>query len=168
MDYQITFRLAGARDFSGIDALLCRSYPILLRPYYDASILASVLPIITRARPELVASGTYWVALMAGQIVGAGGWSFDAPGDGEIVAALGHVRHVVTDDRMVRRGIASGLMRRAMDQASTAGATQLDCLSTRTAVPFYTALGFTAQEEVLVPLAGGILFPAVRMACSLR
>lgn len=164
----IAFRVAGRADLAAVDALLARSYPRLLKADYPASVLVTALPIISRARPELVVSGTYWVALSDDQVVGAGGWTQDAPGDGGPVAGLGHVRHVVTDDRFVRRGVGRGLMGHVMAQARAAGVTRLDCLSTRTAVPFYASLGFVAQPgEVEVPLRPGIAFPAVRMTCAL-
>ncbi len=167
MSDDITFRIAGRGDLAGVDALLARSYPRLLKADYPASVLVTALPIIARARPELVTSGSYWVALAAATIVGAGGWTRGAPGDSGEMPAMGHVRHLVTDDRMVRRGIARGLMGRAMAQAREAGVRRLDCLSTRTAVPFYAALGFVVMGAVEVPLRPGIGFPAVRMECPL-
>jgi hypothetical protein len=50
-----------------------------------------------------------------------------------------------------------------MAQAAEAGVRRLDCLSTRTAAPFYAALGFVALGPVEVALRPGIAFPAVRM-----
>ena len=163
MSQEIVFRVAGRTDLAGIDALLARAYPRLLKPDYPASVLVTALPIISRARPELVVSGSYWVALDGPAIVGAGGWTPGAPGDGGVMAALGHIRHVVTDDRQVRRGIGRGLMQRAMAQAKAAGIVRLECLSTRTAVPFYASIGFVELGAVDVPLRPGITFPAVRM-----
>lgn len=59
-------------------------------------------------------------------------------------------------------------MMRVMQEAREAGVRWLDCLSTRTAVPFYQALGFRnmhAQELLLGP---GISFPVMRMLIDLR
>lgn len=167
MSEDITFRPARKADFAGIDALLARVYPRLLKADYPPSVLVLALPIIARARPELVVSGTYWVAQQGDQIIGAGGWTADAPNDGAQVNRLGHVRHVVCDDRCLRRGVARGLMARALDQARAAGVARLDCLSTRTAVPFYTALGFERGAEVEISLGPGIGFPAVQMQRSI-
>jgi hypothetical protein len=50
-----------------------------------------------------------------------------------------------------------------MAQARAAGVRRLHCLSTRTAVPFYAALGFDELGPADVPLRPGIVFPAVRM-----
>jgi hypothetical protein len=51
--------------------------------------------------------------------------------------------------------------------ARKAGCTALDCLSTRTAVPFYATLGFQTLGPVTITLRPGIEFPAIRMARAL-
>jgi GNAT superfamily N-acetyltransferase len=164
----LTLRPATAADLAAVDALLAHSYPRLLAADYPPSILVTALPLIARARPELLVSGTYWVAVAAdGEVVGAGGWTPGAPGDGTTAAGTGHVRHVVTRAGRVRQGIGRALMARVMAQAAGAGVRRLDCLSTRTAVPFYGALGFRALGPVEVPLRPGIVFPAVRMERAL-
>jgi hypothetical protein len=50
-----------------------------------------------------------------------------------------------------------------MESAREAGMTWMHCTSTRTAEPFYTALGFTRLRAVTVPLGPGIAFPAIDM-----
>ena len=54
-------------------------------------------------------------------------------------------------------------MGHVLREAGDAGITMLDCLSTRMAVPFYAAMGFSDVGVVSVPLRPGIDFPAVRM-----
>ena len=165
----LTLRPATRDDLSAVDALLARSYPRLLAADYPPSVLVTAVPLIARARPELLVSGSYWIALDAGgRVVGAGGWTPAAPQPAALSdAGTGHVRHVVTDAGRVRQGIGRALMARVMRQAQEAGMRQLDCLSTRTAVPFYAALGFRVLGPVEVPLRPGIVFPAVRMVRSL-
>ncbi|TKA96584.1 GNAT family N-acetyltransferase [Cereibacter changlensis] len=68
---------------------------------------------------------------------------------------------------MFGRGIGTGLMRAAMAQARSAGVGRLDCLATRTAAPFYAALGFVARGEVEIALRPGIGFRVERMDCRL-
>jgi GNAT superfamily N-acetyltransferase len=75
---------------------------------------------------------------------------------------------VVTDHRHQRRGIGRALMARVLDDARTAGMARMECLSTRTAVPFYTAMGLHRVADVLVPLRPGIDFPAVQMEMTFR
>jgi GNAT superfamily N-acetyltransferase len=70
---------------------------------------------------------------------------------------------VATDPDAVRQGIGRALMTRVQQDARAAGLSWLDCLSTRTAVPFYAALGFRPLYPTEVPLAPGIAFPVVRM-----
>ncbi|MGB2892000.1 MAG: GNAT family N-acetyltransferase, partial [Albidovulum sp.] len=100
----------------------------------------------------------------AGRLLGGGGWTAAIPGRSGLVGpGRANVRHMVTDDRAVRRGIGSAVLGRALAEARAAGMAWMHCLSTRTAVPFYESMGFTALGTVTVPLAPGIDFPAVEM-----
>jgi N-acetylglutamate synthase-like GNAT family acetyltransferase len=163
----ILLRRASMADLAAVDGLLARSYPKLLAPDYPPSVLVLAVPRIARARPELVASGTYFLAEDAeGRIIAAGGWTRAAP-TGETVADVGNVRHVATDPSVTRSGIGRALMTRVIEDARASGIARLDCLSTRTAVPFYAALGFRALGPVDVALAPGVVFPAVRMVAGL-
>lgn len=163
MDFRV--RPAARRDIAAIDALLARAYPRLLKADYPASVLVTALPLISRAQPALVTSGTYYVAEdTAGRILGAGGWTAASPGNpGLAETGRANVRHVVTDDRAVRRGVGRAILSRCFEAARAAGMIWMHCLSTRTAVPFYRAMGFIELGEVTVPLAPGIDFPAVAM-----
>ncbi len=152
----LTFRTAVPSDLAALDALYARAYPRLLRPDYPPSVLVTALPLIARAQPRLLASGTFHVAELGGVLVGAAGWT---PGKGRV----GDIRHVVTDDRQLRRGIGRRLMTRVIAEAKEAGMRQLDCQSTFTAVPFYRAMGFAELGPIEVELRPGIGFPAVRM-----
>ena len=171
----LILRHATPADLAAVDGLLARSYPRLLAPDYPPSVLVLAVPIISRARPELLASGRYWVAEdAAGRVIGAGGWSGHAPspGDGSggvagRLAAVAHVRHVATDPDVVRQGVGRALMARVMDEVRAAGFVAMDCMSTRTAVPFYAAVGFREIGPIVVSLAPAIDFPAVQMVCDL-
>lgn len=85
------------------------------------------------------------------------------PGSRGRVPGVAHIRHVVTDDRLVRCGVGHLLMERVFGTARAAGGRRMECLSTLTAVPFYRAPGFVEVGPVTVPLAPGIDFPAVAM-----
>jgi GNAT superfamily N-acetyltransferase len=159
-----TVRISTPADLAAIDALLARSYPVLLKPDYPPSVLVTALPLIARANPGLVASGRYYVAEdTAGTIVAAGGWSFSAPSGGGPRQGLVHIRHFVTDHRHQRRGFARSVMARILADAAAEGATEADCLATRTAVPFYQAMGFEPLGPVDVQLRPGIVFPSIQM-----
>ncbi len=159
----ITIRVARPSDLAAVDALLSRSFPALVKADYPPSVVVTAFPILSRANPALLASGTYHVAEGEdGAILGAGGWTRSGPQGGRR-PGVGHVRHVATHKQWTRRGIGAGVMARTIEQARASGMRVLDCLSTRTAVPFYAALGFEATGPVEVSLRPGIVFPAVRM-----
>ncbi|NGQ91125.1 GNAT family N-acetyltransferase [Rhodobacter sp. HX-7-19] len=173
MDHTITLRRARLSDLAGVDRLLQRSYPRLLKADYPPSTLVLCLPIIARAKPDLLQSGRYFVAEdEAGHLIGAGGWSGARPqgeasaGEGAVDAPgaeIGHVRHVAVDPDRLRAGIGRAVMGEVFVDALRHGIRWLDCLSTRTAVPFYQSLGFRVLHEVEIGLAPGIVFPAVRV-----
>ena len=158
----LTVRRATLADIGAVDALLGRSYGPLLRADYPPSTLVLALPRMARAQPRLLASGRYFLAEEEGRVLGAGGWSPEPPGGGAPVPGLGHVRHVATDARAVRRGVGRAIMGRVMEDARSAGVARLSCLSTLTAVPFYAALGFRVMRPVMLRF-GGADFPAVEM-----
>lgn len=160
----LTIRRARPDDLAELDLLFARSYPALLKADYPPSILVTAIPLIARANPKLLASGTYFVVCDdEDRIVGAGGWTRSAPPGFRRSGGAGNIRHVVTDSQRTRQGIGTRLMAHILSTASTEGVERLDCLSTRTAVPFYEASGFRILGPVDVPLAPGIDFPAIRM-----
>jgi N-acetylglutamate synthase-like GNAT family acetyltransferase len=168
MTAALTIRPGTPQDLAAVDALLARSYPVLLKADYPPSVLVTALPLIARAQPGLVSCGTYYVVLdAAGVLRGAGGWTRADPVGGRLTPRTGHIRHVVTDHRFTRQGIGCALMARIVAEAGAGGITTLQCLSTRTAVPFYQALGFVPLGPRDIQLRPGIVFPAVEMQRSL-
>lgn len=161
----LSVRPATMADIAAIDNLLQRTYPRLLKLDYPPSVLVSALPRMTRAQPQLIASGTYYVAEdEAGVLLGAGGWTANIPGQGAVQeTGRANVRHVVTDDRALRRGVGRTLMSHSFATAREAGARWMHCMATRTAVPFYTALGFETLRDIDVAMGLGVNFPAVEM-----
>lgn len=164
MTNKFIIRPTTVADAHAVDALLARSYPVLLAPDYAPDVLAAALPGMTRAKPELLTCGTYFVAVNGpGQIIAAGGWTKFAPTDGSVALGIGHVRHVATDPDNLRMGVARALMGVVMRDAEQAGVHRMDCLSTLTAVPFYAALGFVICGALDVVLRSGAVFPAIAM-----
>jgi N-acetylglutamate synthase-like GNAT family acetyltransferase len=160
----LSMRIATPEDAPAVDALLKRSYGRLLREDYPAEILIMALPLMGRSNPKLLASGTYFlVADEAGELIGAGGWTATAPGDMPDTPGLGHIRHVATDDRAVRRGVGRMILQRCFGEAKAAGLARLEALSTLTAVPFYEAMGFVDIEPVAVPMGPDVMLPSIRM-----
>lgn len=163
----IEVRPATPLDIAAVDALLARSYGPLLRADYPPSALVLALPRMARAQPRLLASGHYFLAEEGGRVLGAGGWSREAPGDGRRAPRLGHVRHVATDAAAVRRGVGRAVLEAVMDDARHHGMERLLCLSTLTAVPFYRAMGFHDRRPVTLRFGAPVAFPAMEMERAL-
>lgn len=155
----ITLRSATARDVAAVDTLLGRSYPKLLKADYPPSVMVTAVPLISRANPALVQSGTYYVAETSeGEILGAGGWT-TVRGSG----ATAEVRHLVVDWRRQRLGIGRRLMMGIFAEAQLQGICRFEARATRTAVPFYAAMGFETVGHAVATLRPGIDFPIVVM-----
>jgi GNAT superfamily N-acetyltransferase len=170
MAEQFSIRAATPDDAEAVTALLSASYPALLAPGYEPEVLARALPLMTRANPALLRSGTYYLALSAqADTIGCGGWTLQRPGapSAPIDRQLGHIRHFGTHPRWQRRGIGRALMDRCVREARAAGLARLECYSTLVAERYYQALGFTTVEPITVTLGEGIDFPSLRMIRSL-
>ena len=159
-----TIRTATLADLGAVDRLLARSYPAILKRDYPPSVMVLAVPRISRAKPELLRTGTYYVVEGPEGVVAAGGWTAAPPMAGEGSKGVGHIRHVATDPAHLRQGHARRLLAHILSEARTCGVTAMACLSTRTAEPFYASLGFVRIDEVDVPLGEGIVFPSVRMS----
>ena len=167
MEQTLSLRAATLDDLPALDGLFQRSYMQLLAMDYPPSVLVTAVPVIARAQPDLVKSGSFYVVEGPNGLVGAGGWSRRAPGGKPGTSGVGHIRHVATDPDHVRKGVARQLLGHILLVAKASGMVQMHCLSTRTAVPFYQAMGFVAQSDTVVPLRGGISFDAVFMMAHL-
>lgn len=71
-------RPSAPADLAAADAVLARAYPKLPKADYPPSVLVIALPVISCARPEVLACGTYYVDEVNGTVLGAGGWGLGA------------------------------------------------------------------------------------------
>src|SRR5262245_27357402 len=111
-------RVARPADSDAVSALLVASYSILLAARYDSNTLGRALPIMTKANPTLLASGTYYVAEgEPGNLVGCGGWTTARPGSGEVIEGEAHIRHFATHPERTRRGVGTSLLTRCFSDA---------------------------------------------------
>ncbi|MDQ6703564.1 MAG: GNAT family N-acetyltransferase [Pseudomonadota bacterium] len=167
-DTRIVVRTARADYAEAVSALLAATYPVLFSGAYSAEVLALALPLLTRSNPRLLPSGTFHVAENDnGEIVGCGGWSFEHPGSGEVVAGMGHIRHFATHPDWTRRGIGRALLSRCIGQATERGVGILECQSSLVAEAFYRSQGFAPVEEIGVELAPRVMFAGILMRLSI-
>jgi hypothetical protein len=97
MPNQISFTIRAAKstDAATVSALLRESYSRLIEKVYEAAVRA--LPLITKARSELLGSKTYVLAETAdGLRIGAGDWAPEPPLAGEHPPDRAHIRHFAT------------------------------------------------------------------------
>src|SRR5215217_7069480 len=133
-------RVATPDDAEPIGTLLRASYPSLMPSGYSAAVLARALPLIVRASPALLRSGTYYLAEGPGRaLAGCGGWTFERPGaaGAPIDPTLGHIRHFATHPDWIRRGVGRALFDRCVADARVAGVQRFECYASLVAEPFY-------------------------------
>ena len=151
-------------DAGTVTRILAASYPSLMRGAYPDALLDRALPLITRANPALLESGTYYLALAeSGESIACGGWSHRPPERDESEAGLAHIRHFATHPDWTGRGAGRAIYRSCEDQARAAGFTRFLCYSSRNGEPFYAALGFRRLREIAVPMGPGLRFPSILM-----
>ncbi len=156
-------RPARPADADAVSSVLAASYAALYRGWYSDETLKAALPAMTRAKPELLASGTYYVALEGETVIACGGWTARAPGDGQDRAARGHVRHFATHPDHLRKGAATALMETSLKTAGEAGIAEFECLSSLPAEPFYLAQEFRTEGFQSIRLRSGVEFATVLM-----
>lgn len=157
-------RVATLEDVAAIGAVLHASYSTLMAAAYRAEVLAAALSPMTRANPELLVSGRYYlVEAQTGEPAGCGGWS-DRPPDGpDPDPRRAHIRHFATHPDWTGRGVGRMIYERCEEDARAAGFAVFEAYSSLNGEPFYAALGFRRLELIETPMPGGVRFPAIRM-----
>jgi N-acetylglutamate synthase-like GNAT family acetyltransferase len=156
-------RVANDNDRAEIETLLSRSYPALMKESYPPDVLQAALPLMTRANPELLSSGSFYVAEKSGAIVACGGWTFNAPGSQSLVDGLIHARHFAVDPELAYHGLGRLLFNRCVADAAAKGATTIQAFSSLNAERFYRRMGLRTIEYSQIPVTGNVHFPIVVM-----
>ena len=161
---EMSLRPTTASDHKLISNLLAATYPVLMRVGYHDDLLRKALPIMTKANPALLSSGTFYVSQGArGQSLGCGGWTFERPGRGEVEPGLAHIRHFATHPERTSRGVGRSIYEHCERTARLAGVERFECYSSLNAEGFYRSLGFKVVEHFDVRLGPDLSFPSVRM-----
>mgnify|MGYP000211943081 CR=1 FL=1 len=90
MEDTVHIRPTTADDHEALNRLFADSYPTLLAAGYAPDLLARALPLIVRANPALLVSGSYYVAerCPGGPPLAAGGWTAASPHQPEPAPAI--------------------------------------------------------------------------------
>ncbi len=168
MQKSVKVRVSVPGDRDLVSSLLRESFPVLMRSAYDAKLLERVLPRMTIAQPDLLASGSYYVAEAPdGKVIGCGGWTKERPGTNEIRANVGHIRHFGVHPEWTRCGVGKALYSRCKQDARHAGISKLECYSSLNGEGFYSALGFRRLAQIEVDVFDGLRFPSVHMVADI-
>ena len=161
-------RAAVPADEAAVTQLLEVSYGQLMPAAYERARLDAFLPLIVKAQPELLASDTYYLVVTSeDEVIGAGGWTKERPGTGDIDAGTGHIRHVATHPKWTGRGVGRMIIDHCAAVARSAGIERFACCSSLNAVDFYAHLGFKEVRPVDIPMGGGLIMPSLLMERTL-
>jgi predicted N-acetyltransferase YhbS len=172
----VIIRLATAADIPALQKLIDASVRALSLPYYNQEQIESALSSVFGVDSQLIQDQTYFVAEIAGQIVGAGGWSKHRTlfgGDQTKSDQIDELLNPATDAARIRafyvhpewsrRGIARRIAQACENAANAAGFGMLELIATLPGEPLYLALGYRIVEPFPLPLPDGRSLPAFRM-----
>jgi len=145
---------------------------------YSLAEIESIVRHVQTLDPELLSSGRYYVALVAGEIAGSGGWSDDphvhpvmrpanANGPTPVAAPSAKMRAFFVSPKFTRHGIGRAIMAQAEAAAHAAGFGTAEVLATLTGVRLCERIGYESLRRVRMPLADGTQLDFVHMKKSL-
>ena len=169
-------RLAREVDIPPLEALISISVRKLQAPYYTQAQIQAALGPIFGVDKQLIRDGTYFVVERDGQILGCGGWSkrkslygsdngragVDAELDPERDPA--RVRAFFVHPEWARRSIGRSIMVACERAIIEARFRAVDIVATLAGEPLYASFGYPVVERYVIPMAGGLSLPVVRMS----
>lgn len=175
----LTIRVATPLDIPAAQAVIAESARRLQAGDYTAQQIESAIQNVYGVDSRLVADGTYFVVEdVAGsdpRIVGCGGWSkrrtlyggdnwrdrTDDALDPQRDAAK--IRAFFIHPDYARQGIGTMLLAACENGAREAGFSRFEAGATLTGVKLFSARGYTAVREMIVPLEDGVSIPVMHM-----
>jgi GNAT superfamily N-acetyltransferase len=172
----VTIRLATYSDAPFLRTLIDASVRGLQAGDYTPRQIVRALEVVFDVDTQLIADGTYFAADAGAELVGCGGWSkrktlyggdrWTGREDETLLDPArdaAKIRAFFVHPAWARRGIGSRILQACERAAAEAGFTRFEMGATLTGVPLYLARGYTAVEDLCVPLGGGEFLPIVRM-----
>jgi GNAT superfamily N-acetyltransferase len=172
-------RLADEGDIPALELLIPLSVRVLQAAYYTPAQMEAALGPVFGVDRQLILDGTYFVAAHENQIVGCGGWSQRKAMFGGDRNRMGEdalldpaheparIRAFFVHPQWARRGIGRGILERCEAAILAAGFQRAELVATLAGEPLYAAFNYAVVERYEVPMAGGQVLPAVRMAKQL-
>jgi predicted N-acetyltransferase YhbS len=172
----IELRPATTGDIPALQELIRASVTGLSTSHYTSAQIASALSHVFGVDTQLIADGTYFVAEVAGQLAGSGGWSkrttlfggdqsksdhVDSLLDPTVEAA--RIRAFYVHPRWSRMGVGSRILTACEEAARAAGFTRIELVATLPGEALYTARGYEKAEPMQLETPDGEALPAFRM-----
>jgi GNAT superfamily N-acetyltransferase len=179
----ITYRLATHEDIPALAQLIPISVRALLVGHYTPKQIEGALRHgIFGVDSQLIADGTYYVAVAGGAIVGCGGWSkrntlygadhMNLQKDkGELLdptTDAARIRAFFIEPAWARRGIGRRIMELCEAAARQEGFHKATLGATHIGEFLYASMGYAVTERFEIPLADGEVLPAAQMEKSLK
>jgi GNAT superfamily N-acetyltransferase len=177
----LSIRPAQPSDIPTLRLLIDASVRGLQTADYSPAQIEAALQKVFGVDTQLISDGTYLLAETQQQeIVGCGGWSKRKTlCGGDVFAAredslldptkdAAKIRAFFVHPNWARRGIGTLILEACENAAMAAGFTRFEMGATLTGVPLYAACGYTALENLEVPMGGGLTLPIIRMEKRLR
>ena len=172
-----SLRTATAGDAAGIRGLIEASVQGLQAEDYSAAQREGSLATVFTVDSQLIADGTYFVALAeGGELAGCGGWSYRKTlygGDHQVEAIAperldpsvdaAKIRAIFVHPKYARMGLGSLILEAAESAAVAAGFRRFEMGSTLTGVGLYSTKGYREMGRFIVPVGGGEAIAVVRM-----
>jgi N-acetylglutamate synthase-like GNAT family acetyltransferase len=172
----IHLREATKSDIPRITEIIEASVRGLQANDYSPTQIDAALNSVYGVDTQLIADGTYLVAETESEIVACGGWSkrktlyggdqFESREDTLLDPArdAAKIRAFFVHPAWARKGIGATILKACEEAAKSAGFKRLEMGATLSGIPFYKAKGYTAVENLEVPLGNGESLPIVKMA----
>jgi GNAT superfamily N-acetyltransferase len=163
-------RVATAEDVPEIARVIDASVRGLQAGDYSSAEIEGALATVFTVDSQLIADGTYFVAIApGGEVAGCGGWSFRKTlygGDGQVEDHWGggrldpavdaaKIRAIFVRPEFARMGLGSVLLEASERAAEAAGFTRFEMGSTMTGVALYRLKGYREVGRIAVPVGGG-------------
>jgi GNAT superfamily N-acetyltransferase len=175
----ITLRQATFNDVPRLQTLIARSARALSTADYRPAQVEGALRGAFGVDTQLLADQTYFVAELAGELVGCGGWSYRSTLFGGDARAgrdsslldpktqAAKIRAFFVAPEQARRGIGSLLLERCEREARARGFAQVELMATLPGVKLYAARGYVGADLVRYEVGGGELIEFIPMRKSL-
>jgi len=173
--HEFTLRPASRADVTAIAAVMRESVEQFGPTAYSERQVASALKFICRPDEQLIEDGTYFVAVIDGEIAGCGGWSRrqkvysgSAASSGEDAlldpaADAARIRAMFVRPRWARRGIGRAILQHSETRAAAEGFLRLQLVAMRSAGTLYESCGYRAIREAPITLEDGVVLECTLM-----